>query len=255
MGIQPDARFPARSADALPATLYGHFTQAIYRNRPISTNPEPKSGRVEVPASDRAWQGNRPPILTSDAAAPPANQAQLPPLRMWTSVAVALRRRCPLKPHVQPPSQPPPLPPPPPPPTTTSGSAFRLRFPRMTSDFQIRCPPTPHVHLTAPLTMSPPPPPPPPQLPPPLPPLPCRPPMTFGCASQPRCPPLTTDCRTDCRIRCPPTPHVQPPPPSPPPPPPQPPPPPPPIRPPPIRGLHSLTAKLNVRTFGTHRSR
>ena len=29
MGIQPDARFSARSADALPATLYGHFTQAI----------------------------------------------------------------------------------------------------------------------------------------------------------------------------------------------------------------------------------
>jgi hypothetical protein len=35
MGIQPGARFPARSADALPATPYGHFTQAIYRNRPI----------------------------------------------------------------------------------------------------------------------------------------------------------------------------------------------------------------------------
>jgi hypothetical protein len=35
MGIQPDAHFPARSADALPATLYGYFTQAIYRNRPV----------------------------------------------------------------------------------------------------------------------------------------------------------------------------------------------------------------------------
>jgi hypothetical protein len=35
MGIQPDARSPARSADALPVTLYGHFTQAIYRYRPI----------------------------------------------------------------------------------------------------------------------------------------------------------------------------------------------------------------------------
>ena len=35
MGIQPGARFPARSADALPATLYGHFTQAIYQTRPI----------------------------------------------------------------------------------------------------------------------------------------------------------------------------------------------------------------------------
>jgi len=31
IGIQPGACFPARSADALPATLYGHFTQAIYR--------------------------------------------------------------------------------------------------------------------------------------------------------------------------------------------------------------------------------
>jgi len=36
MGIQPGARFPARSADALSATLHGHFTQAIYRNRPIA---------------------------------------------------------------------------------------------------------------------------------------------------------------------------------------------------------------------------
>jgi len=35
MGIQPGDHFPARSADALPATLYGHFTQAIYRNRPV----------------------------------------------------------------------------------------------------------------------------------------------------------------------------------------------------------------------------
>ena len=37
MGIQPDARFPTRSADASPATLYGHFTQAAYRNRPVSS--------------------------------------------------------------------------------------------------------------------------------------------------------------------------------------------------------------------------
>jgi len=35
MGILPGARFPARSADALPSSLYGQFTQAIYRNRPI----------------------------------------------------------------------------------------------------------------------------------------------------------------------------------------------------------------------------
>jgi len=37
MGIQPGARFPARSADALPATLYGHFTQVMYQNRPIAS--------------------------------------------------------------------------------------------------------------------------------------------------------------------------------------------------------------------------
>ena len=30
MGFQPGARFPAWSADALTATLYGHFAQAIY---------------------------------------------------------------------------------------------------------------------------------------------------------------------------------------------------------------------------------
>ena len=37
MGIQLGACFPARSAnaEALSATLYGHVTQAIYRNRPI----------------------------------------------------------------------------------------------------------------------------------------------------------------------------------------------------------------------------
>jgi hypothetical protein len=38
MGIQPGARFPARSADALPATLYGHFTPVIHRNRPVAQN-------------------------------------------------------------------------------------------------------------------------------------------------------------------------------------------------------------------------
>jgi hypothetical protein len=35
MGIQPGARFPALSVDALPATLYGHSAQSMYRNRPI----------------------------------------------------------------------------------------------------------------------------------------------------------------------------------------------------------------------------
>jgi hypothetical protein len=39
MGIQPDARFPAWSADALPATLYGHITQAIYRKQPVKHCP------------------------------------------------------------------------------------------------------------------------------------------------------------------------------------------------------------------------
>jgi hypothetical protein len=39
MGIQPGARCPARSADALPATLYGQFTQAMFRNRPITPLP------------------------------------------------------------------------------------------------------------------------------------------------------------------------------------------------------------------------
>jgi len=36
MSIQPGACFPARIADALSATQYGHFTWAIYRNRPIT---------------------------------------------------------------------------------------------------------------------------------------------------------------------------------------------------------------------------
>jgi hypothetical protein len=39
IGIQPGASFPARSADALPATLYGRFNQAIYRNRPVAPLP------------------------------------------------------------------------------------------------------------------------------------------------------------------------------------------------------------------------
>ena len=39
MGIQPSARFSPRSADALPTTLYGHSTQAIYRNLPILPGP------------------------------------------------------------------------------------------------------------------------------------------------------------------------------------------------------------------------
>jgi hypothetical protein len=37
---------PSPSADALPATLYGHFTQAIYRNRPIGRASGPCLPRV-----------------------------------------------------------------------------------------------------------------------------------------------------------------------------------------------------------------
>jgi hypothetical protein len=44
MGIQPSALFPAPSANALPATLYGHFTQAIHRNRPIKPGVESAHG-------------------------------------------------------------------------------------------------------------------------------------------------------------------------------------------------------------------
>jgi hypothetical protein len=53
-GIQPVARFPARSADGLPATVYGHFTQAIYRNRPIT--PLPWEARRRRPAHGVAAQ-------------------------------------------------------------------------------------------------------------------------------------------------------------------------------------------------------
>ena len=31
MSIEPGVRFPAQSAEPLSATLYGHFTEAIYR--------------------------------------------------------------------------------------------------------------------------------------------------------------------------------------------------------------------------------
>jgi len=36
MGIEPGARFPVQSANALPATLCRHFTQATCRIRPIA---------------------------------------------------------------------------------------------------------------------------------------------------------------------------------------------------------------------------
>jgi hypothetical protein len=39
MGIQLGAHFPAWSANALPATLYAHFTKAIYRSRPTKWHP------------------------------------------------------------------------------------------------------------------------------------------------------------------------------------------------------------------------
>ena len=58
IGIQPDARFPARSADILPTTLYGHFTQAIYRNRPIDVASIicPALGRGVTRSKRRALQ-------------------------------------------------------------------------------------------------------------------------------------------------------------------------------------------------------
>jgi hypothetical protein len=62
MGIQPDARFPAQSADALPATLLEHFIQAIYRNRPIvafefnlrryTSGPGPPPAHTVAPSGD-----------------------------------------------------------------------------------------------------------------------------------------------------------------------------------------------------------
>jgi hypothetical protein len=58
MGNQPDASYRAPSADALPATLYGHFTKEIYRNRPI----EVKGGS--------AWTLHRPTRSGSPALRP-----------------------------------------------------------------------------------------------------------------------------------------------------------------------------------------
>jgi hypothetical protein len=52
MRIQPYARFPVLSADALPATLYGHFTQAIYRDRPISVT-------LDLGGDDPWWAATR----------------------------------------------------------------------------------------------------------------------------------------------------------------------------------------------------
>jgi len=51
MGIHPGARFPGRSADTLSATLYGHFTQAIYRNRPT----ELKKGTMVKALPRTSW--------------------------------------------------------------------------------------------------------------------------------------------------------------------------------------------------------
>jgi hypothetical protein len=63
MGIQPDTRFPARSADALPATMYGHFSQAIYRNRPIAClYSTAEDGGVPTPGL-RATHHSRQPLL------------------------------------------------------------------------------------------------------------------------------------------------------------------------------------------------
>ena len=53
MGIQPGARCHTRSADALSATLYGHYTQAIYRNRPIDRHPRHQSYLKTLASSAR----------------------------------------------------------------------------------------------------------------------------------------------------------------------------------------------------------
>jgi hypothetical protein len=55
VGIQPGGRFPARSADALPATLYGHCTQAINRKQPVL--PGPGSGVDGVKVDGQAVVG------------------------------------------------------------------------------------------------------------------------------------------------------------------------------------------------------
>jgi hypothetical protein len=52
MGMQPGARCPARSADALPATLYGYCTQAIYRNRPIRNQDSKAVHRILVSSAE-----------------------------------------------------------------------------------------------------------------------------------------------------------------------------------------------------------
>jgi len=49
MGIQPDARFPAPSAHALPATLYGHLTQAYTEVGLFNV------GRVLIVKNPPAW--------------------------------------------------------------------------------------------------------------------------------------------------------------------------------------------------------
>jgi hypothetical protein len=64
LGIQPVARFPARSADA---TLYGHFTKAIHRNRPIN---ESCSQAVNKLDSRSIW------VHTSPASEPAATAAR-----------------------------------------------------------------------------------------------------------------------------------------------------------------------------------
>jgi hypothetical protein len=53
MGIHPGARFPARSAEALPAIVHGHFTQAINRNRPMKQNEDGGHGESLVPPYTR----------------------------------------------------------------------------------------------------------------------------------------------------------------------------------------------------------
>jgi hypothetical protein len=52
MGIHPGARFPARSADALSATLYGHFTQAVYIGLFVESCATPPSNTLMTSAAE-----------------------------------------------------------------------------------------------------------------------------------------------------------------------------------------------------------
>jgi len=80
MGIRPGARFPARSADALPATLYGRFTQAIYRNRPFKVQWFHGQGTKQLAVE----------VKTGEQVGRPG-----PAARAWSRGCAESRRACP----------------------------------------------------------------------------------------------------------------------------------------------------------------